>query len=64
MNPNKIYNRILDLIGFLLTVLLIVGNVLHWFDVSWWWLLFTVFGPSCFHADEHEDDNNNNFKWA
>jgi len=57
MNPNKIYNRILDLIGFLLTVLLIVGNVLGWFRVSWWWLVFTIFAPSCFHATEYHDED-------
>lgn len=56
INPNKVYNRIIDLIGFLMTVLLVIGNVLHWFSLSWWWLVFTILIPPCFHADESEEN--------
>ena len=66
MNPNKIYNRILDFIGFVLTILFVVGQLLGWFHVSWWWILFPLFAPSLFHADESEDNDNdnNNYRWA
>ena len=70
MNPNKIYNRIIDFIGFVLTVLFVVGQLLGWFSVSWWWILFPLFAPSLFHANEYEfdeddeEDDKNNFKWA
>lgn len=66
MNPNKIYNRILDFSGFVMTVLFVIGKILNWFDASWWLILFPILAPSCFHADESEDDDNdnNNYRWA
>lgn len=57
MDPNRIYNRILDFIGFVMTVLFVIGKILNWFDASWWWLVFTIFAPSCFHAPEHYDED-------
>lgn len=59
MNPNKIYNRILDLIGFIMTVLFVIGKILNWFDASWWLILFPILVPSCFHVNEYDDDNDN-----
>lgn len=63
MDPNKIYNRILDFIGFVLTVLFVIGKILNWFDASWWWILFPILVPSFFHVAEDYEEDDDEIPW-
>lgn len=54
-DPNKVYNRILDFLGFLMTVFFIVIKLLNLTSLSWWWILVPLFLPGFFHADEEDD---------
>ena len=56
---NTIYNRILDVLSFLATMLFIVAKLMMWTDRSWWWILFPILLPLLFRADEDEDESNN-----
>ena len=72
MDPNKLYNRILDMIGFLVTLGFIICQIIGVLHVSWWYGLFPALLPGFFHVDEessNEDDdenssNSNNYKMA
>lgn len=68
MDPNKIYNRIIDIIGFLVTLAFVILQVLGILNVSWWWILVPLFLPSIFHADEDRptcrDDNDDDDDWS
>lgn len=71
-DPNKIYNRILDIIGFLATLGFVICQITGVLQVSWWYILFPALLPGFFHVDEEEsynedDDENtrtNNYKMA
>lgn len=52
---NKVYNRILDFLGFLMTIFFIVIKLLNLIDLSWWWILVPLFLPGFFHADEEDN---------
>lgn len=65
MDPNRLYNRIVDLLCFIMTVLFIVGKILNWFDASWWWILIPILLPDFFHAAEcvYEEDDDDFKPW-
>lgn len=63
MDPNRIYNRILDFLGFVMTVLFVTGKLLNWFDASWWWILFPILVPSCFHVTEDYEEDDDEIPW-
>lgn len=63
IDPNKIYNRILDFLGFIMTTLFIIGKMFNWFEASWWWILVPIFLPSFFHAIEDEEDDEYDSWW-
>ena len=71
MDPNKIYNRIIDIIGFLVTLTFIILQILGIINVSWWWILAFLFLPSLFHAGEDRpacrddnDDDDDDDDWS
>jgi len=54
-NPNKVYNRIIDFLGFMATLSFCVLKIIKVLTVSWWWVVLLIFLPGLFHASEEED---------
>ena len=41
-----IFNMLLSCLGFILTILFIVAELLNWINWSWWWILVPILLPS------------------
>lgn len=52
---DELNNVIVNIIGFIFTILFIVAKVLGWINISWWWILIPIFLPGCYTTDTNNE---------
>lgn len=63
---NKTYNNITALISFIFTIAFVVGKIIGYLNVSWWYVIVPFILAVVFRAGDDDDNNcsNNNLKMA